>query len=156
MRVASADASLADVSVARLVPHRGPALLIDRVLAAGPEDVRVEARVRRDGLYATDDGLPAWVGLELMAQAIAVWAGLRRRERGEPPGLGFLTGTRRFDAAVASFPHGATLHVTARCELVGDNGLGVFACAVELDGRVVATANLSTYAPPEGLGAADG
>jgi predicted hotdog family 3-hydroxylacyl-ACP dehydratase len=137
-----------DGPISDLVPHRSTMLLVDRVLEDEPERVRVEVTVKPDGLFVTDEGLPAWVGIELMAQTVAAWAGMRRLEAKEKVQLGFLLGTRRYDCTQPSFPVGARLEIEARQELVGQNGLAVFACSIFLDGAVVATANLNAFQPP--------
>ena len=137
-----------DGLISELVPHRASLLLIDRLLCDDPESVRVEATVRREGLFVTDEGLPGWVGIELMAQAVAAWAGLRRHEAREPVRLGFLLGTRRYECSRPVFPHGSRLEIEARQELVAENGLAVFSCAIHLDGAVVATAHLNAFQPP--------
>ncbi len=134
--------------ISELVPHRASMLLIDRLLDDDDERVRVEATVRRDGLFVTDEGLPAWVGIELMAQTVAAWAGLRSLQRNEPVKLGFLLGTRRYECALPHFPLGATLQIDAREELVSDNGLAVFVCSITCDGQVVVTAHLNAFRPP--------
>jgi predicted hotdog family 3-hydroxylacyl-ACP dehydratase len=138
-----------DGPVSELVPHRASMLLIDRLLADDAETVRVEAIVRREGVFVTEEGLPAWVGIELMAQAVAAWAGLRSREAQEPVRLGFLLGTRRFECSRPLFPVGARLEIEARRELVAGNGLAVFVCTIELEGQVVARANLNAFQPPD-------
>jgi len=133
--------------LSELVPHRGSMLLLDRLLADDGGRVRAEATVRRGGVFVTEDGLPAWVGLELMAQAAAAWAGLRAREAGAPVRGGFLLGTRRYHCAVPHFPVGARLEVLARPELALESGLQVFACAIEYQGQVAASASLNVFAP---------
>lgn len=138
----------APLPITEFVPHRSSMLLVDRLLSEDREHARVEAHVRRDGLFVTDDGLPAWVGVELMAQAVATWAGLRRREAREPVKLGFLLGSRRYECAVPHFPHGARLEIEARLELMGENGLAVFACTITHEGRELARANLNVFSPP--------
>ena len=42
-----------------------------------------------------------------------------------------------------------TLRVSARCELIGDNGLGQFACQIhDADGQLLAEAMVSVFEPP--------
>jgi predicted hotdog family 3-hydroxylacyl-ACP dehydratase len=135
--------------ISELVPHRGSMLLLDRLLLDEPLRVRVAATVRRGALFTTGEGLPAWVGVELMAQAVAAWAGLRARERGEPVPMGFLLGTRRYACAVPHFGPGARLEVEAEQELAAANGMVVFACRIEREGQVLATANLNVFEPED-------
>jgi predicted hotdog family 3-hydroxylacyl-ACP dehydratase len=134
------------------VPHRRGLLLIDQVLAAD-DDSAVCALTVRDGLFADADAgtVPAWVGIEYMAQAIAAWAGVRHARHGSQPRPGFLLGSRRYLAHVHAFPLGQRLHVTVTCELLGENGLGMFECAVldALTGQPQAEARVSVYEQPE-------
>lgn len=132
-----------------VVPHRGTLRLVDRLLGHGEDWVEVEARVRGDGPFLEPAGMPGWVGIEYMAQAIAAWAGCRARERGEPPRMGFLLGTRRYACTVTHFAPGARLRIRARCELLADNGLGSFACTLLEDDRELATANVSVFEPAD-------
>ena len=57
--------------LAELVPHAGDMLLIEEILAC--DDQGIETRlVVRPGLFTDADGaLPAWIGVELMAQSVA-------------------------------------------------------------------------------------
>lgn len=137
--------------IAAVVPHAAPMRLIDRVLAWDEESVAVEVVVPGTGLFASAEGVPAWVGVEYMAQAIAAWAGCRARQAGRSPSIGFLLGTRRYAAEHSVFPAGARLRVEARCELVGENGLGMFACRIMQGEDVVAVANVSVFEPTDAL-----
>ena len=137
-----------DGPIAELVPHRGAMLLIDRLLADDAEFVRVEAIVKPGELFLAPEGMPGWVGVELMAQTVASWAGLRALEAKRPVQLGFLLGTRRYECTRPFFPLGARLEIEARQEMVGENGLAVFACQIFLEQEVVATAQLNAFQPP--------
>src|SRR4051812_24442609 len=112
--------------IADLVPHRAPMLLVDRLVEDGPEHVCVEAEIKQGELFVTPEGAPAWVGIELMAQTVASFAGLQARKANEPVRLGFLLGTRRYESTRPFFPVGAKLLIEATQELVAENGLAVF------------------------------
>lgn len=132
-----------------VIPHRGTLLLLDQVLEYGDDAIAVALQVPLDGVFHDDGGVPAYVGLEYMAQAVACWAGCHARARGLPPPLGFLLGSRRYACAVPRFAAGTLLRVEARRELMGDNGLGVFACRILADGRELAAAHVSVYEPED-------
>jgi predicted hotdog family 3-hydroxylacyl-ACP dehydratase len=138
-----------DVPIEQLVPHRGPMLLVDRLLDDDPESVRAEAVVKPTGLFHAEQGMPAWTGIELMAQTIAAWAGVQRLKSGGTVKLGFLLGSRRYEATQPFFPVGARLVIEARQELVAENGLAVFDCRIVLDGNVIATAHLNVFQPED-------
>ncbi len=129
------------------VPHRSPMLLVDRLLSDDGECVEVEATVPADGLFVRDGMMPSWVGLELMAQTIGVFAGRRRRERSEDVRLGFLLGTRRYSTTVEGFAVGSRLTVHARMEILSEQGLAVFNCRILLGGEVVAEALMNVFQP---------
>lgn len=135
--------------VAEVVPHSGAMLLLDALQHADDESCTVRATVRPAQLFTDATGMPCWVGIEYMAQAIAAWAGMRARRAGRPPAIGFLLGSRRYACDLPVFPIGSELTITVQAELTGDNGLGQFACGIALDGREVARANVSVFQPAD-------
>ncbi|MCW2268634.1 hypothetical protein D3C77_29660 [compost metagenome] len=135
--------------LAELLPHAGDMILIDAVESFDEEQVQTRLTVRPGGLFNRLDGsLPAWVGIELMAQSIAAFAGCRARAQGKPAGLGFLLGTRKFECNVECFPAGAELHIHAQRSLEDENGMGVFECHLHGPG-IHATARLNVFSPPQ-------
>ena len=136
------------------MPHRGAMNLLDTIERF--DDLAIEALVRvpSQGLFNTADGVPAWVGIEYMAQAVAAWSGARARAGGGSPKIGYLLGSRRYEAAVPVFEVGTELRVLAQCELTAENGLGMFDCRIEHAGRVVASGRLSVFQPPDNSGEA--
>ena len=135
--------------IAELIPHAADMILIDEVISFGAEDIETRLTVRPGGLFNQEDGsLPAWVGIELMAQSVAAYAGCQARLHGEPVELGFLLGTRNYQCTVERFPAGTVLHIHASRSLQDDNGMGVFEC--HLDGPDIhAEARLNVFRPPE-------
>ena len=140
-----------DSAVDDWIPHRGAMRLLDRIVVVDEARAVAEVDVPADGLFTRDGQVPAWIGIEYMAQAISAWAGGRSRSHGGGPKLGLLLGSRSYVAHRAGFPCGATLQVEARCELMGGNGLGLFDCRIELDGQAVATARVSVYEPDNAI-----
>lgn len=138
---------LADID--QVLVHRGTMRLVERVLDWDGDTIVVEVNVPFDSPFHVEGGVPAHVGIEYMAQAVAAWAGCTARLRNQPPSLGFLLGTRRYECALARFDSGWTLQVEARCEVVDASGLGVFSCRILKDGEDLARANVSVYQPPE-------
>lgn len=144
-----ADAPLS-LQVADLVPHRGAMSWLDRVLSVDTERVVAEADIGEDSLFLRGGQLDVWTGIEYMAQAVAAWAGHRARSEGRAVALGFLVGTRRYDVHRQFFRPGDCLRIEASCELMADNGLGMFACRILVGGELAASANLSVFEPPGG------
>ncbi|CAH0253940.1 3-hydroxylacyl-ACP dehydratase [Pseudomonas mediterranea] len=138
-----------DWPLAELLPHAGDMILIDRVVAFDDEQIHTHATIKPGGLFNRDDGsLPAWVGIELMAQSVAAFAGCHARRRGDAVELGFLLGTRKFECNVDCFPAGTELDIRGVRSLEDDNGMGVFECHIEAPG-IHATARLNVFRPPQ-------
>ncbi|MFG3451743.1 3-hydroxylacyl-ACP dehydratase [Stutzerimonas stutzeri] len=138
-----------DWPVAELLPHAGDMVLLDAVEVFDAESIETRLEVKPSGLLNLPDGsLPAWVGMEMMAQTVAAFAGCHARQAGLPVELGFLLGTRSFQCNVEHFPAGSLLRIRAIRSLQDDNGMGVFEC--HLDGPGIhAEARLNVFRPPE-------
>jgi predicted hotdog family 3-hydroxylacyl-ACP dehydratase len=134
----------------RWIPHRGAMRLLDRVVTVDDTRVVAEVEVPFDGLFVRDGGVPSWVGIEYMAQAVSAWAGARARSQGGAPRAGLLLGARKYEVAGDQFASGARLRIEVRCEMMGANGLGLFDCTIDDEGRKLASARISVFDPPEG------
>jgi predicted hotdog family 3-hydroxylacyl-ACP dehydratase len=124
-------------------------ILLGAVESFDADSITAQLQVKPGGLLNSPDGsLPAWVGIEIMAQTVAAFAGCQARQAGQPVELGFLLGTRRFQCNVEHFPAGSRLRIHALRSLQDDNGMGVFEC--HLDGPGIhAEARLNVYRAPE-------
>lgn len=131
--------------IAELLPHSGPAVLLDAVLEDTPQKIRARATIRSSHPYfVAGRGVPAWVGIELMAQAAAAHAGLKARGSQKSPNAGMLLGTRRFEVRAPWFEEGMELEVTAEQEFgaTGEGGVSACVCAILSGGRTLAAATL--------------
>lgn len=134
-------------AIEEVVPHRQDMCLLQRILRWDQDSIEAELVVPGTGLFIENGEMPAWIGIEYMAQAIAAWSGCRARAAGAAPQLGFLLGSRRYSSLRSGFPSGTRLRVQARRELLGDNGLGLFACRILAGEEEWAVANVSVYEP---------
>ncbi|PWF41555.1 ApeP family dehydratase [Massilia glaciei] len=136
-------------TIAELLPHDGPMILLDRVLSAGADDLCAEVGIRADTLFCDGAGVGSWIGIEYMAQAIAAHSGFQAHLLGSEVEVGFLLGARRYVCGRGTFALGSVLHVFVHRALQGDNGLSAFECRIEdaANGEVVATATVTVYLP---------
>ena len=140
-------AGLPPVSV--LVPHRDPMLLLDTITEVGPAHCKAIREIRPGDWYSLPDGsMPAWFGIEIMAQTVSAWSGFNRRSGENAPKPGFLLGTRLYSSRLPSFPPGARLEIEARQEYRDESGLAAFECEIILSGEIVAHAILKVYEEP--------
>lgn len=135
--------------VADLLPHRAPMLLLDALLAADEECIRAALTVRAEPPFGDGHGfVPAYVGVEYMAQAACVYSGLELRHQGVPPKIGLLFGVRHYQSEVARFRDGQQLQVSAQLILREDSGLAAFKCGIFSDaGAALALAEIKAFRP---------
>jgi len=134
-----------EVAVADLLPHDGNMVLLDSVLEYDDESLVAELTVRDDGLFGDGRKIPAWLGIEYMAQTVAAHGGMMCYLAGKPINLGFLLGTRRYNSSVSEIPVGAKLTVRVQ-RIVQDQGLAVFDSRVTGKG-IELSAKLNVYQP---------
>jgi predicted hotdog family 3-hydroxylacyl-ACP dehydratase len=134
--------------IAALMPHARTMCWLHTLVEASDEHLVAEALAGLDHPFAAPPGIAIWHGLEYMAQAVAAWAGWRARQRGEPPKIGFLLGTRRYEFSRPALPLGETLRIHVQREFFADNGLGMFRCEIRLGEERLAHAALSVFEPP--------
>jgi predicted hotdog family 3-hydroxylacyl-ACP dehydratase len=134
-----------DIPVRELLPHDPPMVLLDRAISFEDATLIAEVDVRADSLLCQENGVPGWVGIEYMAQAVAAHAGCQARLEGKRPSIGYLLGTRSYKCSLAAFPVGETLQVHIE-SLYVEMALGAFACRIDM-GETVASATINVYQP---------
>jgi predicted hotdog family 3-hydroxylacyl-ACP dehydratase len=132
-----------------LLPHRPPMLLLDQAL--GMEGEWFSARVRiRPGLpFFADGEVPAWVGLEYMAQTVGAYHGALGIARGGSPKPGMLLGTRAYTAAVPAFSDGLELEVRVRIDIFQEGGVSSIDCRIRAEGGELAQAQITVIEAPD-------
>ena len=127
-----------------LVPHSGAMVLLDRVVSADDDNLCAEVRIHAASMLADAHGVGAWVGIEYMAQAIAAHAGWKALQRNQDVKVGFLLGSRKYQAMVPAFALGSVLRVHVHRVLQGENGLGAFDCRIDAVDAVAGAPSLAT------------
>lgn len=133
-----------------ILPHRGTMLLVDRVSACSDDALSARATVRADAWYADATGaMPAWIGIELMAQAIAAHVSLLAMRAGGRARPGVLLGSRSYEACVPAFARGAQLIIDVKEVLRSTEGHGAYECTIEHDGTRCAQAVIKVFQPTD-------
>ncbi|HEI8867243.1 TPA: hotdog family protein [Serratia odorifera] len=134
------------------LPHAAPMVLLERVLAVTEDGACCAVSVGADGVLApfldAQGALPAWYGIELMAQTIGVWSGWHGRRGGQAPRLGMLLGGRGISSSQPAFAAGCELVVSVR-QLLQDEKLASFECDITINALRVAHGRLNTYQPDQ-------
>ncbi|QJR80941.1 3-hydroxylacyl-ACP dehydratase [Alteromonas pelagimontana] len=136
-----------------LIPHRPPMLLINKIIEVNASSSSSLVTVDVESPFYEGKGVPAWIGLEYMGQTAALIAGYQRQQGLVGAHLGFLLGTRSYNAECDYFPDGILKVSCVEKALVG-NELATFDCIIEnyaenaKDNRRLATASLSVFRRP--------
>jgi predicted hotdog family 3-hydroxylacyl-ACP dehydratase len=137
-------------SIETILPHRGTMLLLDSVSAFNDETLTAHAMVRSDAWYAdAAGGMPAWIGVELMAQAIAAHVALLAMRDGGKARPGVLLGSRSYQAQKTSFPADAQLTIEVKELLRSEGGHGAYECSIVHDAERCAQAIVKVFQPTD-------
>jgi len=138
-------------SLEELLPHSSPMILIDDALDAAEGGAAATVRIGEDCLfYHAGLGVPAWVGIEYMAQTVALYAGIQAKRAGTDFRMGFLLGTRSYQSTTTHFQLGSLLQIAVK-EVWQDGQMAVFDCQIccHESGRELGTARLNVYRPDD-------
>lgn len=127
-------------------------LLLDDILYIDVERVKARVRVNEQSVCFTPGfGVPIWIGLEYMAQAVGMIAGMQAKTGDWELTNGYLLGTRRFRCTTSWLAEGASIIVEGCQELMIDAGIGAFVCSLsdERDtAQTLAECRLTIYRNP--------
>ena len=100
-----------------LIPHKGKMMLLDRFIDYDIEhSISAEYNITKNCLFYDPalDGVPSWAGFEFMAQTISVLTGIRKREKGEKPTIGFILSIPSMRMEIPVFKNGDSLEIRAK------------------------------------------
>lgn len=131
-------------SLTELLPHSGSMLLLQEVVSFDERELTAALTVTESSTFCEQSGVPSWVGIEYMAQAVAAWSGTQETEKDKGPKVGFLLAVREYSSQVPLFALGQRLEIRVRA--VDKHGpMGVFEGEIMIDEETVARGNLSVY-----------
>lgn len=133
-------------SIKDLLPHASPMILLDGVIAHQEDFIHTVVTIHKDSPFFEKAGVPSYVALEYMAQAIGVWNGFRDRLEKRMPQIGYLLGSRQLTLEIPFFQEGAELHVYGEPKYV-DEELASFECWIEDQGKRVAHGSINVFQP---------
>jgi predicted hotdog family 3-hydroxylacyl-ACP dehydratase len=130
--------------VEALIPHRGPARLLERIVERSEHGLVALAAVPADSPVVAAGGAPALLALEMAAQAAAALAALERggEQTGEPR-PGYLVGARNAFFTQPVLPN-EPLRVTVR-PTGSAPPLAVYDFTLQAGATLLASGTISTY-----------
>ncbi len=133
-------------SIDELVAHRDNMSLINKVISFDDNSLTSQVYITKNSEFLNENNeVPAWIGIEYMAQTIAAWAGVHAIQKGKAIKPGYLLGTRKYTPYVSSFQLGSILNISIDRSYQSDE-LGVFDCQISSD-QLLAEASLNVYQP---------
>ena len=132
-------------------------LLLDEVVSYDDDCAVAKVRIHPASRFydAELGGVPAWVGIEYMAQTMGIWSGWQHLKKGEPIKLGFLLGSRAYKTEHAVFASGSELLVTAKVVYHEPGGIGAFECRISAPGLDI-NAQINAFMPDDPIAYARG
>ena len=140
-----------DLPAADVMPHAGPMLLLERIVAVDDDSLVATTSFAAGSLFEHGGRVGTWVALECIAQAVAAWAGHRGRQHGEAPRVGFLLGTSRFTCTRPFIAAGSPLRIEVHKEIQMEDGLGQFTGRLFENGELAASAAVTVFGPKDPL-----
>jgi predicted hotdog family 3-hydroxylacyl-ACP dehydratase len=137
-------------TLAEILPHGPAMILLDRLVEYDADSLTCELTIRPDSMFIDGThGVPAWVGIEYMAQALGAFTGIARLQAGRPVQMELLLGTRSYDCTRPYFAVGSRLQVCVKLLFWDPDGVCAFACEVREGAAVLATSELKGYEPDD-------
>jgi predicted hotdog family 3-hydroxylacyl-ACP dehydratase len=136
-------------AIAELVPHAAPMLLIDRVCDAGPDHLLANVTIKQTSMFfEKDHGVPTYVGIEYIAQAVAAYGGWRAKsaDPAAAPRIGYLLGTRKMTMTRDWFEPGTRLNIYVE-NVFEDGEMGVFKGEIRDGNDVIVAAQINVFQP---------
>ncbi|MFP1726840.1 hotdog family protein [Lonsdalea quercina] len=135
----------------RYLPHQTPMVMVEEVVAIHDDSAHCRVSVSDNGVLApfldTEGNLPAWFGIEIIAQTVGVWSGWHQRQvQDVKPQPGMLLGGRGYRCQQEYFPAGSLLDIHVRL-LMRDEKIGSFEGDISIAGASFASGRLNTYQP---------
>jgi len=100
-----------------IIPHKGKMLLLDRIIEYNDDhSIIAEYDITENCIFYDPaiDGVPAWAAFEFMAQAISALSGIRSRDKGEKPKIGFILSIPSMRMEIPFFKNGSLVKVRVK------------------------------------------
>ena len=140
------------LTIAAILPHVGQMRLLDELRDHSPEHVTCGVTIQPQTMFCDGiHGVPAWVGLEYMAQTVCAFSGIEEVRAGLPPSIGLLLGSRAYESQVEWFGLGANLSIRADLLLRDESDLVAFGCTIHDGDKLLARGDVKAYRPKDVL-----
>ncbi len=125
-------------------------ILIDRAISVEALSIHCQVDIGEHNLFfdAQSQTVPAYVGIEFMAQFVAAWPGYHALKNGTTPPIWLYSALVATSHCVMNLLKVRPLDIYAE-QLMEDSGMAVFTARVEDQGELVAQCQLQRLCQPE-------
>ncbi|MBU2892011.1 3-hydroxylacyl-ACP dehydratase [Colwellia sp. D2M02] len=137
--------------IEQLIVHRDPMILISGLADYDQTTAHCWVDISETSPFYQKDiaGVPSYIGIEYMAQAIAAYAGAKALDNNSTIQVGFLLGSRKFLTHQASFSCDSKLDIFIEELYIEPSGLSVFNCTIKHGDNLLAEAKVNTFQPED-------
>ncbi len=135
-------------NVSDLIAHEAPMILIDRIECYDDESIQSVIEIKLGSPFLNENAVPAYIGIEYMAQTVACFSGIKALDAGNAVRIGFLVSVRKLKLFTNAYTIGSSL-VAKSCVLYDDGEMAAFDCQISDEKHILAEAKLNVYQPYE-------
>ncbi len=132
------------MNISSIIPQSGYMVFLDEVKNINTGEIVCTMTVKENSPFISDNKLGSYTYIEIMAQAIAAYAGIN-----DKIDFGFLLSCRKFNIFRSFVAVGEKLEIYAKEVLTDGKGMFVFDCAVKSLDEIIANATLSVLNPSD-------
>lgn len=138
-----------DGDISTIMPHGPPMVLLDRYVESDDASLTAEVDITDTSpFFEAGFGIPAYIGIEYIAQAISAFNGFAALTENKKITPGFLLGSRNVTLKTPYFPVGKTVRVFVNVSF-NDGEMAVFEGEISLDGDVLVQARINAFQPAD-------
>jgi len=135
-------------NVSELIVHKAPMILIDRIESYDDKSIQSVIEIKQSSPFLNENAVPAYIGIEYMAQTVACFSGIKALEADNAVRIGFLVSVRKLKLFTNAYSIGSSL-VAKSCVLYDDGEMAAFDCQILYENHILAEAKLNVYQPYE-------
>ncbi|MCK5818122.1 MAG: 3-hydroxydecanoyl-ACP dehydratase [Psychromonas sp.] len=134
--------------IKRLLTHDEPMIVIDKLIAVEARTAHSQVLICEQNIFFDyqTGSVGAHIGIEYMAQTIALWSGYHYFLEGKPPAIALLLGCRHYNSTIFQFKKGELLDIYSEQVFVSER-MSVFSCVISSKGKQLIDGKLNVFMP---------
>ena len=129
-----------------LIMHSGNMQFIDDIIKITDHNIICQSVIKPHNPYwdHKSNCLPSWIGIEFMAQSIAIWSGYHYYISNQKIPMGLLLGTRNYNSYTHKFNLDETIIMQAEL-LIKNVSSAAFNCSIHAQEHLLAESQINIF-----------